>query len=149
VIKPDSKSVFRTVAILGLTIPILIGIALLGGSSISDWYARRMPPRSYERVPLYWVIQDLEAHGVIPLGTTWESDSLKGQPLTMKTWLLPTDREVILRIAQGAGMVIAYPMGQHGEIMGPLHVRATAGGKPGVEWLYGKNRPSPAYAPRS
>ena len=131
-IKPDSRSTLRIVAVLGLTIPALVAIGLAGGCPLSDWYARRMPPRTYKSAALGNVVADLEREGVIPLGTTWESEDLKSRPVSM-TAILPTDREAVHQIAERAGVIIGYPMGQEGQITGPLHVRSAAGSKARAE----------------
>jgi hypothetical protein len=144
VIRPDLRSTVRAVAVVSLSLPLLIAVALLGGCPFTDWYAPRMPPRSFTAAPLGDVIAEIERNGVIPVGTTWEADPLKSRKVTLTPLLFPTDREVVREIALSAGVIIGYPMGQEGQILGPLHVRAAAGAKPGVEYRRNATRSLPA-----
>ena len=145
-IQPDLKATIRTVTVVTLTLAGLIWIGLAGGCPLSDWYARRMPPRSYHHVPLSAIMRDLETHAVIPLGTVWEAEALKSVSVTAELRFFPTDREAVRLIAEAAGVVMAYPMDVHGGIMGPIHVRSAAGDRPGVQWLPRVSWQDPTYA---
>ena len=145
-IRPDLRAAVRVVTVVPVTLACLIWIGLAGGCPMSDWYARRLPPRSYRQVSLAAVIQDLEVHGVIPVGTVWEADSLKAIPVTQDFWLFPTDREAVRLIAERTGVVMAYPVDTHGGILGPIHIREAAGAPPGVQWLKLDRWEGPIYA---
>jgi hypothetical protein len=132
-ITPDLRSTRHVGVVLGLTIPALLAIALAGGCPMTDWYAPRMPPRAYRSAALGSVIADLERENVIPSGTTWESPDLKSLPVNMTSYLLPTARDAVHEVALRAGVIIGYPMGQEGQVTGPLHIRAASESPPGVE----------------
>ena len=145
-IQPDLKATIRTVTVVTLTLAGLIWVGLAAGCPMSDWYARRMPPRSYHHVPLSTVMRDLEIHAVIPLGTVWEVEALKSVPVTADLRFFPTDREAVRLIAEAAGVVMAYPMDVHGGITGSIHVRSASGNRPGVQSLPRVDWQDPTYA---
>jgi hypothetical protein len=100
VIQPDLRATIRAVTVVSFTVLGLIWIALAGACPMSDWYARRVPPRSYRQVALADVLRDLENHAVIPLGTVWEAEELKALPVTIDLLFFPTDREAVRLIAE-------------------------------------------------
>jgi hypothetical protein len=146
VIQPDLRATIRAVTVVSFTVLGLIWIALAGACPMSDWYARRVPPRSYRQVALADVLRDLENHAVIPLGTVWEAEELKALPVTIDLLFFPTDREAVRLIAEKAGIVLAYPMDTHGGILGPIHVRNATSAPPGVQWIKVDRWEGPIYA---
>jgi len=146
VIKPDLRWVARTTLLVAFTVPCLIAVGFAGGCSAHDWYARRMPPRSYVGAPFAEVIRNLEDCGVLPLGTSWQSEPLKRRRVSYGSISFPTDREVIWQLAMEAGVVVGYRMDTHGSIRSSLHIRDAAGAKPGVEYREGGVSSEPRYA---
>ena len=115
-------------------ITCIVVVAVPGGW----WEQRLMPPRSYQAVPLGRVVADLERQGVIPLGTTWESEALKARPVTASFWFLPSASSAVNTIATAAGVVARAPWahrcslcGEH--FAGPMHVLPAQQGRAGLE----------------
>jgi hypothetical protein len=80
--------------------------------------------RNYQNTPLQTVIEDLEAHHVIPAGTKWQSDSLKSRAVSTR-WLLPTTHEALRSVAESSGVEIVYPVrGIHGLISGSIRIQS-------------------------
>ncbi len=132
---PRRVSLIGLYALSALTaIGLLVVLILPGG-----WWDRQlMPPRSYRTVPLGDVVADLERNGVIPLGTTWASPSLKSRPVTASFWFLPPASEAIDSISRSAGVLAVCPWqrtctlcGEH--FGGPMHITWPVAGRTGIE----------------
>ena len=145
-IQPDLRATIRVLAVVPVTLACFVFVSLAAGCLISDWNARRVPPRSYRNKPLGEVIQDWESHGVIPIHSVWESETLKSIPVTLEIWRFPSDREAVEILAKRTGVVIAYPMDQHGGVEGPLHIRRASDRAPGVERFKVERFEGPVYA---
>jgi hypothetical protein len=142
----------RAVVTAGLalaTILALVFLVLLGSQPNSWWYVPRMPIRVYKSSPLDQVIKQMEDHGVIPLGTEWETETLKQKHVTVSFWFLPTDLEALGQLAAAAQVVIEYPPAYHGELRGSIRVRRAGNDPVGLKAVYRPNLPRPRYAENS
>jgi hypothetical protein len=76
---------------------------------------------NYQDVPLSGVIEDLERTHVIPVGTVWKDASLKNRRLSVR-WLLADPEDVLGDLARQAVVRIEYPVGYHGDMIGPAEL---------------------------
>jgi TonB family protein len=119
-LKPVSAWTALVISICVIT--AVITLAFLGGMPLAFWFEPRMKPATYQSEPLGRVIDDMEKQKIVPAGTVWDEQELKSVPITISVDLTRglTNLKVLARTAR---VTIEYPMGQHGEIAGPIRIR--------------------------
>ena len=69
------------------------------------------------------MISELEAKEIIPRGSRWARADLEQTKVTVDVRFLSTDFETLDQIAVAARLHIQVPVGQHGELRGPIDIR--------------------------
>jgi hypothetical protein len=100
---------------------LISAVALVVVTPPGNLLAPRSGARDYDRTPLGDVLVDLEENGIIPNGTTWDSDALRERPVTT-SWLFPRDKQALHMVAISADVIIEIPLGTHAQIVGPVTV---------------------------
>jgi hypothetical protein len=126
-LRESHRTVFVVVLVLGL-MAILVAVA---ATPLGDLYAPRSLPRAYQDASLELVIRGLEKNEVIPQPTKWESDKLRELSVTV-SWIWPTDKEALDKIALAAGIVIDCSFDYHGQIDRPCVIRSKGAEQPGL-----------------
>jgi hypothetical protein len=130
-LRQSVRSSWRTFVVCGVILLVLSAVTWVAVTPPGHLSAPRSGPRDYRASSLEAVLQDLEEHAVIPSGTQWELNTLRRRVVTV-SWLYPRDRQALEQIATAAGVLIQFPMGRHGEIIGPVIVKEARGEPPGI-----------------
>ena len=105
----------------------LLVIIFISVQSTADVYAPRSWYANYRDVPVGQIVEDLENRQIIPKGTMWESNAIKARRVTVR-WIAASDRDALGELAKAARVKIAYPVGYHGDLWGPVSIQnATVG----------------------
>lgn len=83
---------------------------------------------NYQEVPLSRIVADLERDHIIRWGVEWGEPSLKNRRVTA-CWLLASVDDVLADLARTGELRIEYPVGYHGDLVGP--VRFLSADQPG------------------
>jgi hypothetical protein len=131
------------------TLLIVLILALLAAAPLSWLYGAWAPARDFRGATLEQVVDDFEATGVLPKGSTWASDSLKQRRVTVRYSFSHQPATVIEIVASKVGVVISGQAdsrcsicGLH--IQGPVHIRPATDREANVRWV----RPSEPTAPQ-
>ena len=135
----------RALLLFAFLLALLTGIWLALGSP-NSFRAKRSGYRAYRDVALRTIIEDLENHGVIPAGTSWESDDLEQRRITVK-WLWATGIDALGQVAAAAQVDVAYPAGYHGELLGPCRIQQPTSAKPGLRPYRPSQKPHTWHTP--
>lgn len=109
----------------------LIVLIEIAARPMQDLYGPIVWLAKYEGAPLERVVRDLEQDQVIPAGTSWKDESLRNLPVTGR-WMLAPPREVLHDVAVSAGVRIEYPVGYHGDMLGPAEIVPSVRSEAGV-----------------
>lgn len=99
----------------------LLVVIFIAARPMRSLYGPLVWHASYENAPLARVIDDLERAHVIPAGTVWADASLKNRRISVR-WLLADPEDVLGDLATRAVVRIGYPVGYHGDMIGPAEL---------------------------
>ena len=129
--RPFSISTRNSIPITLVLLAFLIALLLIVWivvTPLRDWQGPYIGYRAFRATPLATVIDDLERHDLIPVGTTWESPDLKTLPVTLR-WLWATQYDALHDLARAARVEIVYPAGYHGDVVGPIRIQHLTSGE--------------------
>ncbi|MEJ2422628.1 MAG: hypothetical protein P8018_13170 [Acidobacteriota bacterium] len=148
-LKPGAVTANNALVITSVAAVIFLltaGIAFVAIYPPQFFWGPRSAPRSYNDVRLADVIADLEKSEVLRPGTQWEDESLKNRRVTV-SWFMPSDWGVVRILAREAGVEIAYPVGYHGDVQGPITIRRSPDGRGRITPYLTRKKGPPIWLP--